>query len=98
MGDVVEFNGPRIPPGKDNTDLVAHLRDMADAIEAGDHGQVQLVSVLILDGSGRVLRFNRTTRHILSTEYLGILQVVQHQVLTNICSEEEDEYEEPDAS
>jgi hypothetical protein len=98
MGEVVDWRGMRRPPGKDNADLVEHLREAADSLEAGDYGKVQLVSVVILDGSGKVRHFNRTTRHILSTEYLGILQVAQHQVLNDIHPEDWDEHEEPDAS
>ena len=94
MANVVSFTGERLVPGISNADLAAHLHSMADEVLRGCFGDCQLVSVITLDDKGWVRHANRSTRHFISTEYIGILEVAKHQVLNDIHPEYLDEPED----
>ena len=88
MTNVVSFTGERLTPVEGNAGLAEHLRWLAGAIEEGIYGECQLASVVLLDGNAKVRVLNRSARHFLQSEYLGILDIAKHQVLTDSFPEE----------
>jgi hypothetical protein len=89
MGEVVGFDNERVPPGRDNADLVEHLRELAQGIEDGKHGQCHLAAVIVMDEDCVVRLYNRTSRHVVTTEFLGIFEVVKHHILNDIHPEDD---------
>lgn len=98
MSNVVSFTGERLTPGQGNAELVEHLRDLATAVEDGTYGPCQMAAAILLDGTGQVRQFNRTTRHFMQTEYLGILDVAKHQVLNDIHPAEPEDADDAPAA
>lgn len=84
MSNVVPFTGERLTPSDTgNADLALHLRSLAQEIEDGDHGEAMLASVIIYGGDGCIRQYHRTSRHFTCAEYLGLLEVAKHQILTD---------------
>jgi len=83
MGKVVNFTGERELPKQDNAGLAQYLREMADAIEKGEYGDLSLSTLVLVDNNGKVRQYHQMTRHYTNTEAIGVYAICQNQIITN---------------
>lgn len=79
MGVVREL--PRTQAAGSNEAVANHLRDMADAVEAGDFGNVEIVC--LITQSDEAIEFKNFGRAASVPEIFGLLEFAKFQMLND---------------